>query len=129
MGRLVVHGAAVTCSFGQGGPVPLTVLREDATAQGGPIATVADAVPLVNIPSFGVCVSPENPAVNATLESLGVLTPQPCVPVVSGPWEPGSPTVLVAGVPALTDASMCGCVWEGEITIVTAGQVATEVAG
>ncbi len=123
MGMLVVHGAMLKCSYGQGGPVPLAVLRPEVTAGGQPVATVADAEPLVNIPSFGVCVSPTNPEMNPPL----VMTP-PCVPVVVGGWEPGSPSVLVGELPALTQASSCECSWAGVIQIVDAGQVGTSVS-
>ena len=129
MGMLVVMGAGLTCSLGQGGPAPLAVVGEGVTVGGLPLATVTDAAPLVNIPSLGMCVSPSNPEVNATLETLGVLTPQPCVPVVSGGWVPGTTSLLVGGVPAVTDASRCVCAWEGETQIVTAGQSSAETAG
>ncbi|MFE2473033.1 PAAR-like protein [Streptomyces mirabilis] len=66
-----------------------TAVRE---AQG---PSVADAVPLVNIASFGTCSSPLNPQVAAASAALGVPTAVPCVPEAGGDWQPASPTVQV----------------------------------
>ncbi|MDH6577867.1 DUF4280 domain-containing protein [Kitasatospora sp. MAP5-34] len=130
MGVLVVMGAELACAFGQGGPVALLVEREEVVVGGLPVATVVDSEPLLNIPPFGLCMSEENPEVAAaTAAALGVLTPMPCVPEVLAPWEPGSVSVLVGGVPALTNSSTCQCAWGGLIQIVAPGQTSTEVAG
>jgi hypothetical protein len=68
--------------------------------------------------------SPANPMVAAaTAAAMGVLTPQPCIPMTVAPWAPGSPTVLIGGMPALDNSSMCMCMWAGVITIGFAGQV------
>ena len=88
------------------------------------MATVTDIVPFVNIAPFAMCTSLANPAVaTATAAALGVLTPMPCTPVIPAPWQPGSPTVLVQGRPALTNASTCLCAYGGLITISVPGQV------
>ncbi|MGZ8620846.1 MAG: PAAR-like protein, partial [Actinomycetota bacterium] len=58
----------------------------------------------------------------ATSAAMGVLTPQPCIPVITGPWAPGSTELRMGGVPVLTSNSMCTCAWGGSISIVAAGQ-------
>jgi hypothetical protein len=79
-----------------------------------------DFKPMVNILPFAMCLSPTNPQViAATAAALGVFTPQPCIPVTSTPWSPGSPTVTVAGQPVLTQVSTCACMWGGVISVVT----------
>jgi hypothetical protein len=84
-----------------------------------PLATIMDNKPLVNIPVFGMCNSPANPQVAAaTAAALGVLTPMPCMPVISAPWVPGSPTVLIGGYPALSQTSMLICNWGGVIQVI-----------
>jgi hypothetical protein len=129
MGQLVVNGAMMACSFGAA-PATLTVLpagRVQSSNQ--PAANIMDSKPNVNIATFGMCMSPSNPQVAAaTSAALGVLTPQPCVPVTVAPWTPGSPTVMIAGQPALTNSSTCNCMWGGMITISMAGQMTTSVA-
>ena len=56
---------------------------------------------------------------------MGVLTPQPCVPVTAAPWAPGSPTVLVGGKPAVNNTCKCMCNWGGVIQIVNPGPATT----
>ena len=61
-----------------------------------PVATIMDNKPMANVPPFGMCTTPSNPQVAAaTSAALGVLTPQPCMPVIAAPWAPGSATVMV----------------------------------
>jgi hypothetical protein len=75
-----------------------------------------------------MCTSIANPTVaSATAAALGVLTPMPCVPVPAGPWAPGSPTVLIGGVPALNNTSKLICAWAGVISIINPGQVNVQV--
>jgi uncharacterized Zn-binding protein involved in type VI secretion len=83
-----------------------------------------DNVPLLNIPSFGMCTSLANPMVAAaTAAALGVLVPMPCIPVPVAPWVPGSPTVMIKGFPALNNDSKCQCAYGGTIAIVMPGQM------
>lgn len=124
MPDLVVNGAQLTCTFGVA-PSALTVIPAAPALQAGgqPLARVVDFAPMVNIAPFGVCTSLSNPQVAAaTSAASGVLTPQPCVPVVTAPWAPGSSKVAAAGVPVLTSTSRCTCAWGGSISIVAAGQ-------
>jgi len=125
MPDLVVNGAQITCSFGVA-PAALTVLPAGPILQVGGqlLARVVDFAPMVNVAPFGMCTTPSNPQVaSATSAALGVLTPQPCIPVITGPWQPGSSKVSSGGIPALTSTSMCTCAWGGAISIVSAGQV------
>jgi hypothetical protein len=74
-----------------------------------------------------MCMAPTNPQViAATSAALGVFTPQPCIPVTSSPWTPGSLKVTVKGLQALDTTCMCNCQWLGIITITTPGQVAVQ---
>ena len=119
----VVNGAQLMCSFGSS-PSTLTVLpvnRTDIANQ--PEATIQDYIPMVNIMPFGMCLTPSNPQVAAaTTAALGVLTPQPCIPVTSTPWAPGVPIVTIANQPALDNVSTCNCTWGGLIAILNPGQ-------
>lgn len=76
---------------------------------------ITDVTP-ENIPTFGMCSSPSNPAVIAA----GV--PVPCVPVLS-PWTPGAALVTINAIPALDDASECMCAWAGVVTVSDPGQL------
>ncbi|TSA08212.1 MAG: DUF4280 domain-containing protein [Planctomycetaceae bacterium] len=117
-GKLVNMGSLLKCSQGIA-PTPLVVLVPTVMAQGPQAANIMDCVPMANIPTFGMCMSPANPMViAATAAALGVLTPMPCIPVTT-PWMPGSPTVLVRNFPALDASSKCMCAYAGEITITT----------
>jgi hypothetical protein len=115
-------GAMMQCSFGVA-PSSLIVLPQNNVLTGTPAATIMDNVPIANIPPFGMCSSPSNPQVIAeTAAALGVLTPMPCVPVIPAPWAPGSPTVLIGGMPALNADSKLMCAWAGVIQISNPGQ-------
>ncbi|MEO5729600.1 MAG: DUF4280 domain-containing protein [Byssovorax sp.] len=82
-----------------------------------PAATI-DQVLLTNIPSFGMCTSPTNPAViAATTAALGVPTPAPCVPVPAGPWAPPSLVAHANTLPLATVASKCICALGGLISV------------
>jgi Domain of unknown function (DUF4280) len=124
MSSVVVSGAQITCTFGTT-PSALTVVPAGQPVQGGSqlVARISDQAPVVNIAPFGMCVTLSNPQVaSATSAAQGVLTPQPCIPVTTAPWAPGSPTVSVGGTPALTSDSQCLCAWGGSISIVSPGQ-------
>ncbi len=115
-------GAMMTCAMGMA-PSTFSATPKMVMTGNMPAGNILDFVPMVNIPPFGMCMSPSNPTVAAaTAAALGVLTPMPCVPVPVGPWKPGAPTVLVAGAPALNNTSTLNCAWGGVITFVTPGQ-------
>jgi hypothetical protein len=113
------------CSFGAA-PTALNVLPVNRTlASSMPAANLLDHIPLVNIPTFGMCSSIANPMVAAaTAAALGVLTPMPCIPGTAAPWIPGgAPTVLLGPMPALDANSTLMCTWAGVIKVVMPGQV------
>lgn len=128
MPPLVVNGAMMMCSFGVA-PSTLIVLPVNRVLAGNmPAANIMDNKPIVNIPPFGMCMAPTNPTVAAaTTAALGVLTPMPCIPVIPAPWVPGSPTFLIANMPALNSTSTCMCTWAGVITITYPGQMTVMV--
>lgn len=127
MAMLVNAGTTIQCSFGVA-PTPLSVLPLKRTmAVGPPAATIMDNKPMMNVIPFGVCSSIANPMVAAaTAAAMGVLTPMPCLPVIPAPWVPGSPTVLIGGVPALSSTSKCMCAYGGVIQVVVPGQVTVQ---
>ena len=128
MAQIVCNNATLKCSFGLA-PSQLTVLpvnRVNAVNQ--PAATVNDFVPMLNIKPFGNCISLANPTVSsATAAAQGVLTPMPCVPVITGPWTPGSPTVKVGVLSALNSQCMANCAWGGGILVTNAGQTTVNI--
>lgn len=127
MGFIVCNGAQMMCSFGMA-PSALVVPPKNKTLCTAPAANIMDNVPNLNILPFGMCTSMANPAVSAaTAAALGVLTPQPCVPVIVAPWAPGCPSVLIANMPALNNTSKCMCAYAGIIQIMNPGQTKTMI--
>jgi hypothetical protein len=128
MPKLVISGAQLQCTQGMA-PGSLQVLPANmADAENQPAATVMDNVPNTNIMPFGMCQSMANPQVAAaTAAAMGVLTPQPCVPVTTAPWTPGSAMVKLKSLAVLTDDSTCMCMWAGQISITSAGSTKEEL--
>jgi hypothetical protein len=122
MANLVCNGATLLCSCGA--TCSLIVTPEKGVMTDNQPAATIMSNKLTNIPSFGMCRSMGNPAVaSATAAAFGVLTPQPCVPVIPAPWVPGNPQLLVGGEPALTSDSKCMCSYGGNITVTVPGQI------
>ena len=124
----VCNGAMLQCSMGAA-PSSLVVMPANRVMTSNqPAANIMDNKPMVNVMSFGMCMSPANPAVAAaTAAALGVLTPMPCIPNTTTPWAPGAPTVLVANQPALDDTSTLMCMWAGVISITSPGQMTEKI--
>lgn len=121
MANAVLGGAPVSCSFGMA-PSVLNVLPAARVMSSMALASIMDNVAMVNIMPFGMCSSLANPTVAAaTAAAMGALTPMPCMPVIPGPWVPGSPTVLVGGKPALTNSCNLTCAYGGMIKITGPG--------
>ena len=114
MANPVVTSAVCQCVFGAA-PCPLTVSSQQ-TVQGMNllVATIMDN----KFPTFGMCSSPNNPAViAATAAKAGVFTPAPCTPAIPAPWVQGVPTILVCGKPLLNNTSKLMCMWAGMISV------------
>lgn len=128
MAQAVVSGAMMTCSFGTT-PAALKATTNMTVQMGGiPACVMADAAPMVNVSPFGMCTSLANPTVAAaTAAALGVLTPQPCIPSVTGSWIPAQTKVLVGGQPCLTLGCSCVCAFAGKIDITSPGQTVVNV--
>ena len=62
MPKCVAFGAKLKCSFGNK-PVDMMVLpiNKTITAMFKPLANKMDFIPALNVPSFGLCLSPANP--------------------------------------------------------------------
>ncbi|HET7542089.1 MAG TPA: DUF4280 domain-containing protein [Polyangiaceae bacterium] len=128
MPKLVVHGATLKCAMGNV-PAQLAVLPASAVdGDDAPAANIQDMKPNLNIMPFGMCMSMMNPQVAAaTAAAMGALTPQPCLPMTTTPWTPGSTSVTVGGSPAVSDACLLMCQWGGQIQVQVAGQTTTDV--
>jgi hypothetical protein len=128
MPQQVVAGAQLTCSFGTT-PSALNVLPVNRLQCNKAFAAnIQDHRPMVNIAPFGMCITPTNPMVaSATAAALGVLAPQPCLPVTVTPWAPGAVTLHIAGQPALDNISSCNCMWGGIVMVTFPGQVTTSI--
>jgi Domain of unknown function (DUF4280) len=122
MPEQVCTSASMKCTFGAAPSsfvaTPRPVMTSHLTA-----GVITDNIPITNVPPFGTCLSLSNPAVAAaTSAALGVLTPQPCVPVLPSPWKPGAATVMICNIKALDKVSTLNCAWGGVITFASAGQ-------
>ena len=83
-----------------------------------PVANIMDNKIGVNIPPVCVCKSPMNPAVVSMIASTyGVTRQAPSAPLLTAPWVPGNPQVMVEHSPALTKDSKLICAWGGIIEI------------
>jgi hypothetical protein len=118
MGMLVTSGSQLMCTFGVAPSIFNASPAKRVTGNNMPVGNIMDNLPGANILPFGVCNSPSNPQVAAaTAAAFGVLTPMPCVPVTVAPWTPGSPTVLIGNMPALTNTCKLTCTWGGMISV------------
>ncbi len=120
----VANGAQTMCTFGMT-PGTFTAIPSGTPilVDGKPLGKVTDNVPMLNIAPFNMCMTLTNPTVaSATAAKLGVFTPMPCIPVITAPWVPGSPTVLNNNVPTLHQGCTCLCAWGGSISIMNPGQ-------
>lgn len=121
MAKQCCAGGLMKCSFGLA-PAPLNILPANSVFSTTPAANILDSKPFLNIPTFGMCTSPANPAVVA---SFGA--PAPCTPSVPAPWIVGVPNVLIANMPTLNEQFKSTCVFGGVIGINFAGQPFVDV--
>jgi len=122
MPKLVVLQAKLSCDKGT---APSSLVLQpvlEGEAGGLTIATVQDFVPNKNVLPFAMCTTQANPQVAAaTAAAQGVLTPQPCIPVITAPWSPGAKDAELQGIAMLTADSTCQCAWSGKIEITDPG--------
>lgn len=132
MPKHVCQGAVLQCSMGLPGIGVFNVIPDNQKIiDDMPAANVDDNKPIVEIPTFGSCISLANPlTASATTSAMGVLTPMPCVPNTPTPWMPGaiSPPVMLAGQLALDDVSKLMCVYGGVISVIYAGQLQKQIS-
>ncbi|MCA9987292.1 MAG: DUF4280 domain-containing protein [Anaerolineales bacterium] len=123
MAQQVCNGAMLQCTFGVAPSTMIVIPKAMVNTSKQPAATIMDNVPIANIPPFGMCSAPTNPAViAATSAAAGVFTPAPCIPVTTAPWAPGCPTVTLGKIPALNSTSKLMCTWLGVISVTQPGQ-------
>lgn len=119
----LVMSAQLMCTFGAA-PSTLIVIPEGQPVmfENKLVATIDQNKPFANVPPFGMCMSLANPTVaSATSAALGVLTPMPCTPVLTAPWVPPVPTVLVGNKPIVDQTAQLMCAYAGVITITNPG--------
>jgi len=125
---IVCNGAQLQCSFGTTPGSFVVTPEKRVNAAANPAATIMDNAPMKNVLPFGMCTTLSNPQVAAaTAAAQGVLTPQPCIPLTSAPWTPGSTTVMIGSTPALNSSSQCLCNWGGAIAVTNPGQQTVKV--
>ena len=124
MGRIYVcNGAQMVCSMGTGNAMLVVLPERRILLDGQPQANIMDHKSMTNIPSFGLCTSLANPVVAAaTAAHHGCLTPMPCVPNTTSPWQKGHEKLLLKNFPALCMDDKLSCAWAGTITIAGCGQ-------
>lgn len=108
----VFSGAMLGCSCGLSPGALIAGARAVRHTQGPALATIADCLPLANVPPFGGCTAPANPS---------PLVPKPCTPQLVAPWSAAVPGVTVEHVPALASTAVLTCLYGGSISIVQPG--------
>lgn len=114
MGNLICSNALMSCSFGM---IPSAFQATNCmqVMASGIVGNVMDATP-ANLMNFGMCMSMANPMVaSATAIALGVLTPQPCLPVPMGLWITPKMNILIKNAPALSSDAKLFCAYGGII--------------
>lgn len=120
-------GSQMKCSFGSA-PAGLLPTFKPIMTSNKVAANIMDHIPIVNVPTFGMCKSLANPTVaSATAAAMGALTPMPCIPATPAPWVTGAPTVLLANFPALDDTAKLMCMWAGVIEFTNATQATHQI--
>lgn len=124
METAVVQGANYICSMGTSPGVLFVTSQQALKIEGKMVATIKDSAPMSNISPCGMCTSSANPTVaSATAAALGVLTPMPCIPSVSGMWTTAQTKLTVGGTPCLGINSQLICSYTGNLKITSPGQM------
>ena len=123
MGMVVKSNATIMCPYALGTSNLIFGSNMNIKTGGGTILTTNDNIPGGNFTPFPMCTNINNPAVaSATNAAMGVLTPAPCAPTISGPWMPEKTNVNIKGSPVLTQNCKLQCGYGGVISIVEPGQ-------
>ncbi len=123
MTSLLTTGTTLKCAFGTAPSGFVATSNVSVLGAGQPVGTIEDGKPVTNIQPFGLCTTLSNPAVaSATAAALGVLTPQPCMPVTTA-WVPSQMKILSGGKPCLNQDCSCVCTYGGTITVVNPAQM------
>ena len=121
MAQYVCNGAFLMCTMAVPQPAPtlLIIAPHKSFLNMQPMATYMDFVPFKNIPTFGMCCSPDHEGVQAAMGS-----PVPCTPLVIMPWDsPKSDVMTKGGNNALLSDCTCSCeLGQGTISIISPGQ-------
>jgi hypothetical protein len=95
MPKLVVAGATIQCSFGMA-PSALVVLPTNKVMAPAPAANIMDHKPMVNIPTFGMCMSlAESHRRRRHVSGYGCPHADALRSVTTAPWAPGAPKTLI----------------------------------
>lgn len=115
---VVAELSLIQCPFGTE-PTPLNVLPDRTIlAEGMLMGNITDAITIVNIPTFGECTTLSNPETEAATDAAsGVLTPMPCIPVITDVWESEALTVIATEGSALDQTSIILCDYGGVIFV------------
>lgn len=110
-------GSLLQCTHGVA-PAAFVATPKPAPMVNGALAiATVEQTTLNNVATFVMCNSPTNPAVAAaTSAAMGVLTPMPCVPVLT-PWTPSPVVPTVTMLPTASALSTCNCMHGGLIRI------------
>ena len=121
MKKVVLEGDICKCSNGNA-PCPLVVTSSGRMTCGRRKVAVKTDASIANLASFGMCNTLANPAVAAaTAANNGVLTPQPCVPALTGSWNGTAGKLNVGGMAAVLESSTAICSYAGNISISLTG--------
>jgi len=129
----VVRGALLHCQYGSHCRRLNLPLCHGVYTLKKPIVHKKDCVAEKNIPSFGVCSSPDNHTGGSVSyvkepsedgDSGGTVTGTPCVPIIVNVWDDTHDDTRIGkeGEPALTTRSFLVCKYNGLIEIVRSGQ-------
>lgn len=116
----VCHGATLQCSQGSVLGALRTQPQGVGTEYAIALATVNDALPLLNIPPFGSCLAPAHP-----LAASGVA---PCLPQTSGCWQLRAPSTCYLGQSALRSDATLTCAYGGMISVMQPGASALSLS-
>ena len=127
MPKCVAFGAKLKCSFGNKSVDMMVLpLNKTITAMFKPLANKMDFIPALNVPSFGLCLSPANPLNWKMAGPVPVFVPSTCIPVAFSPWNPVAKKTKIGGQPAMLETSKTTCAFAGSIKVDDPGQTSVE---